>query len=53
MLLSVSLLFFDFKLPRGKYRGVCHVDAEKEQQFLATGVKVRNPADAVVLFLIA
>ena len=47
------LLFFDGKLSCGKYRGVCHVDAEKEQQCLAAGVACRYPAYAVVLFLIA
>ncbi|MGM9817006.1 MAG: hypothetical protein ACI304_08145, partial [Lepagella sp.] len=52
-ILSSLLLFFDGKLPRGKYSGVCHVDAEKEQQCLAAGVACRYPAYAVVLFLIA
>ena len=51
--MSVLLLFFNGKLPRGKYRGVCHVDSEKEQQCLAAGVACRYPAYAVVLFLIA
>ena len=37
----------------GKYRGVCHVDAEKEQQCLAAGVAGCDPSYAVVLFLIA
>ncbi|MDE7237452.1 MAG: hypothetical protein K2N66_06480, partial [Paramuribaculum sp.] len=37
----------------GKRCGVCHVDAEKEQQSLAAGVACRYPANAVVLFLIA
>ena len=47
------LLFFYGVLPCGKYGGVCHVDAEKEQQCLAAGVACRYTADAIVLFLIA
>ena len=51
--LSLLLLYFDGKLPRGKYRGVCHVDSDKEQQCLAAGGASRYPAYGVVLFLIA
>ena len=47
------LLFFYGKLSGGKDSSVCHVDAEKEQQCLATGVACRYPANAIVLFLIA
>ena len=31
--------FFYGELPRGKYGGVCHVDAEKEQQCLAASLR--------------
>lgn len=51
--MALLLLFFYGELPRGKYGGVCHVDAEKEQQCLAAGVACRYTADAIVLFLIA
>ena len=47
------LLFFYGELPRGKDGGVCHVDAEKEQQCLAAGVACSYTANAIVLFLIA
>ena len=51
--LPLLLLFFYGKLSGGKDSSVCHVDAEKEQQCLATGVACRYPANAIVLFLIA
>ena len=50
--LSSLLRFFDGKLSCGKYCGVCHVDAEKEQQCLAAGVACRYTTHIVVLFLI-
>ncbi len=37
--MALLLLFFYGELPRGKYGGVCHVDAEKEQQCLAASLR--------------
>lgn len=50
---ALLFLFFYGELARGKYGGVYHVDAEKEQQCLAAGVACRYTADAIVLFMIA
>ena len=51
--MALLLLFFYGELPRGKYGGVCHVDAEKEQQCLAAGVgiAVRNSGLTSIVLL--
>ncbi len=47
------LRLFLGKATGGKGRSICHVDAEKEQQRLASCVARRDAANTIMLFLIA